>query len=182
VPGGVDHTGDNHDFLGFDDLVNDSIRKSIGESPPDVFSRVASRIDVRVNRPGVVHTKDLLHQFIPRGLVAVGRTSQRLPSRCRRFRAHDHGPAHTALRLRNRAFISSSGTDDWGFARCAASLDSIRASSAADNGGSSNSTARLMRICRSSSVKAGSCSRTAWRNYHRFSTNLLAYVERSLLR
>src|SRR5665213_1002924 len=144
----------------FRNFVDDAVRKSFGVTPADVFARMTPRIEQRIFCQRIPDLNDLLYKFcaqtgllrlIPaRGFSHVGFD----------FRPEFHSPVHFLNCERRLDFISSNGTAEAGFLRCAARRFSTNAPSAGDNPGSSKSSARRTSNCRSFKVRVGNSCKT----------------------
>ncbi len=80
---------------------------------------------------------------------------------CRTATTAFNAPAHWPTRCRRRRFISVADTAEARLRRWSAKRCSMRASSSADNPGSSSSRARRIRVCRSDRVRSGRQAKTS---------------------
>jgi hypothetical protein len=63
IAGGVQNRGDHNQVFGFQDFVNDAIRKSFRVTPADVFAQITAGIEQRVFRERIPDLNDFLDEF-----------------------------------------------------------------------------------------------------------------------
>jgi hypothetical protein len=125
VSRGMQDSGDHHRLFTFQDLVNHAIRKSFGLTPAEVFDRMTPTVEQWIELQSIENLDDLFPEFPSQtgllSIIPIGGLGDIL----RHLGPHQHTPIHQPER--KRFFIFVSGTEESGFARCAANRDSTSA-------------------------------------------------------